>query len=53
MVQQEELSIHVNITAENCLIVGWMDYPEKASIIDLQEQQSDYYDWYDLLLLYW
>ena len=27
--------------------LGWAwDYPENASIIDPQEQQSDYYSWY-------
>ena len=44
-VQQEGLSVNFkSITAETCAIGGWMDYPENASIIDPQEQQSDYYD---------
>ena len=47
LVQREELRIHVqSITPQNGLIVGWADYPENASIIDPQEQQSDYYDRY-------
>jgi len=44
-VQREQLKMHIDsITSENGLIVGWMDYPENASIIDPKEQQSDYYD---------
>ena len=51
-VQREGLSVNFkSITAENCAIGGWMDYPENASIIDPQEQQSDYYDRYDCLFL--
>ena len=47
LVQREELPIHIqSITPQNGLIVGWADYPENASIIDPQEQQSDYYDRY-------
>ena len=49
-VQREGLKIFVeSITAENNRIGGWMDYPENASIIDLHEQQSEYYDRYKLL----
>ena len=52
-VQGEGLSVNFkSISAENCAIGGWMDYPENASIIDAQEQQSDYYDRYDCLLLF-
>jgi hypothetical protein len=48
-VQREQLQIHIqSITADNGLLVGWMDYPENASIIDSKEQQSDYYDRFDL-----
>ena len=44
-VQREQLKIQIeSITKENGLIVAWMDYPENASIIDPNEQQSDYYD---------
>jgi len=44
-VQREQLQIQIDsITSENGLVVAWMDYPENASIIDPQEQQSDYYD---------
>ena len=50
MVQREGLSVHVkSITPKNCLTVSWMDYAENASIIDPHEQQSDYYDRYNLL----
>jgi len=30
------------------MLVAWMDYPENASIIDPKEQQSDYYDRFDI-----
>jgi hypothetical protein len=43
------IKIHFqSITKENGLIVGWMDYPENANIIDPFEKQSDYYDRYIL-----
>jgi hypothetical protein len=45
LVQREQLKIHIkSITQGNGLIVGWMDYPENANIIDPFEKQSDYYD---------
>ena len=46
-VQQDGLWVHIkSITPDNNCIVGWMDYPENASTIDPQEQQSNYYDQY-------
>ena len=44
-VQREQHKIQIeSITSENGLLVAWMDYLENASIINPQEQQSDYYD---------
>ena len=44
-VQREQLPIQVrSITKDNNIVAAWVDYPENASIIDPQEQQSDYYD---------
>ena len=51
LVQQEQLVLTFHkksITQDNNLIVAWIDYPENPSIIDPQEQQSDYYDRYTL-----
>ena len=43
--QREQLPIQVrSITKDNNIVAAWVDYPENASIIDSQEQQSDYYD---------
>ena len=47
LVQQDGLRVHINsISPYNNRIVEWMYYPENPSIIDPQEQQSDYYDRY-------
>ena len=44
-VQREQLPIQVrSINKHNNIVAAWVDYPENASIIDPQEQQSDYYD---------
>ena len=44
-VQREQLPIQVrSITKHNNIVAAWVDYPENASIIDPQEQQSDYYN---------
>ena len=42
-VQREQLPIQVrSITKDNNIVAAWVDYIENASIIDPQEQQSDY-----------